>query len=652
MVDERHCLRKGSYDLKLWTVPVYEKVKGGPKIDPYSTNNWKKFGSVRECDLTQKNKLNSVLLKIEFMIPYEFCIVAPIVNQRRPHSVRKQIKPHKKGAFRGQRELNNIIQRDGIFPLDERDKLLVYSNKEKLMRDSSNIPTFLRSVQWLDQESRMEAYDYLEKWAAPKNPEDMIELLRYEFADNRIRLYAIHCLNQLDDFSLNRCLLQLVQALKNEVHHSSFLARFLIIRGLSNPYQIGHYLFWHLKSEYHDMNLEWAERFGLLLKEYLLHLPYFPLYTNINLAQQLCDENNLINRLKFISLTIKNAKAKKKWSTKNLMNLLQNELMRLNSEMFSTPNKAMTLPLNPSYKVGRLQFDKCRFMSSAKVPLWLVFSSADRFCESSIQIMFKCGDDLRQDILTLQLISTMDAFWLSSGIDLNMRTYEVIGTGYQVGMLELVLNSCTTNEIHSFSSNKSHLKYISHQTAVNKHLNLAQKKDNYARSVAGFSVATWTLGIGDRHPDNIMIHQDGTLFHIDFGHFLGNFKEKDIGGLVKWKRERTPFVFTAAMKYCIEGKLNGNEQKRAFAQFVRWLFSAYCEIRVRYKFFLNLLLLMVPSQMPELITESDVAYFREILRFDLTDAESIAAHVEQTLKLCLSDKNKKFDDMIHKIHHR
>jgi hypothetical protein len=32
--------------------------------------------------------------------------------------------------------------------------------------------------------------------------------------------------------------------------------------------------------------------------------------------------------------------------------------------------------------------------------------------------------------------------------------------------------------------------------------------------------------VGDRHNDNILVRHSGQLFHIDFGHIFGRFKQK------------------------------------------------------------------------------------------------------------------------------
>ena len=41
---------------------------------------------------------------------------------------------------------------------------------------------------------------------------------------------------------------------------------------------------------------------------------------------------------------------------------------------------------------------------------------------------------------------------------------------------------------------------------------------NYTTSLATMSIVGYILGLGDRHPKNILIHKDlGKVVHIDFG---------------------------------------------------------------------------------------------------------------------------------------
>merc|ERR1712130_250525 len=104
----------------------------------------------------------------------------------------------------------------------------------------------------------------------------------------------------------------------------------------------------------------------------------------------------------------------------------------------------------------------------------------------------------------------------------------------------------------------------------NNKVQINEARDNYSRSCAGYAIAGYVMGLGDRHPSNIMVRSKGELFHIDFSHFLGNFKSQNIiGDYVKWQREVAPFVFLPANKFCIDGgdKNDASHRHNLYPQF-------------------------------------------------------------------------------------
>lgn len=172
------------------------------------------------------------------------------------------------------------------------------------------------------------------------------------------------------------------------------------------------------------------------------------------------------------------------------------------------------------------------------------------------------------------------------------------------------------------------------------HSSFEEVQERFMRSCAGYCVATFVLGIGDRHNDNIMLKRNGELFHIDFGHFLGNWKYK-----LGIKRERAPFVFTPAFAAVL-----GGEGSSLFKRFVQLACDAFNVLRTHRDLLITLFSLMLSCGIPELQKEEDINYLENCLMPEMTPEEA-EKRFRELITQCLRTRAVQFNDAAHLFRH-
>uniref|UniRef100_A0A8C6XAR2 Phosphatidylinositol 4,5-bisphosphate 3-kinase catalytic subunit alpha isoform n=1 Tax=Naja naja TaxID=35670 RepID=A0A8C6XAR2_NAJNA len=513
-------------------------------------------------------------------------------------------------------QLRAICTRDPLSEITEQEKDFLWSHRHYCVSMPEILPKLLLSVKWNSRDEVAQMYCLIKDWPQIR-PEQAMELLDCNYPDPMVRAFAIRCLEKyLTDDKLSQYLIQLVQVLKYEQYLDNLLVRFLLKKALTNQ-RIGHFFFWHLKSEMHNKNV--SQRFGLLLDSYCRACGMYLKH----LSRQVEAMEKLINLTDILK------QEKKDETQKVQMKFLVEQMRRPD---FMDALQGFISPLNPAHQLGTLRLEECRIMSSAKRPLWLNWENPDIMSELLFQnneIIFKNGDDLRQDMLTLQIIRIMENIWQNQGLDLRMLPYGCLSIGDCVGLIEVVRNSHTIMQIQCKGGLKGALQFNSHTLHQwlkdkNKGEMYDPAIDLFTRSCAGYCVATFILGIGDRHNSNIMVKDDGQLFHIDFGHFLDH-KKKKFG----YKRERVPFVLTQDFLIVISKGAQECTKTREFERFQEMCYKAYLAIRQHANLFINLFSMMLGSGMPELQSFDDIAYIRKTLALDKTEQEALEYFMKQ-----------------------
>ncbi|KAJ6810206.1 phosphatidylinositol 3-kinase, root isoform [Iris pallida] len=470
------------------------------------------------------------------------------------------------------------------------------------MSEKKALTKFLRCVEWSDMQEAKQAIDLMGRWETI-DVTDALELLSPVFESEEVRAYAVSVLGRADDEELNCYLLQLVQALRFERTDKSRLALFLVQRSVTNI-ELASFLRWYVAVELHDP--AYAKRFYCtydMLEESMLKLAVSANgdEDGFKLWQSLVRQTELTAQLCSIMKDVRNVRGGTQKKIEKLRQLLSGLLSELT--YFDEPIRS---PLAPGVLITGIVPAESSIFKSALHPLRLTFRTSTG---GTCKIIFKKGDDLRQDQLVVQMVSLMDRLLKLENLDLHLSPYRVLATGQDEGMLEFIPSSSLAQILSEHRSIVSYLQKF-HPDEDAPFGITATCLETFIKSCAGYSVITYILGIGDRHLDNLLLRDDGRLFHVDFAFILG----------------RDPKPFPPPMKLCKEMvEAMGGAESQYYTRFKSYCCEAYNILRKSSNLILNLFHLMAGSNIPDIASdpEKGILKLQEKFRLDLDDEASI-----------------------------
>ena len=507
-------------------------------------------------------------------------------------------------------KINELLNTPDFIKLENKDITLFWSYRYELLKNNTPyaLTKIMNSVKWGDSKSENEFLkNILSQWKTVEIY-DILYMLSRKFSVNKLypnndegiitnlngmkelRKIAIKKLGEHSNEELNFILLQLVQAIRYEditiKDYNTDLVKFLIERCCKDTILASSF-FWFISCEADasDQNIknkkneknEIIEIFDLIKKKFIEELSKFPEIKKI-----------IDNEIEFKEELVK---ISSRLSHVSKVDNKKRELRRLidGDEKNMMQETEHYLPIDPKLKIKGTIAQECSVFKSAKCPVKYTFKLTEDTKENNLledkdhfRIMFKYGDDLRQDQLILQMINYMDSLLKKVHLDYEFTTYKVLATSKSDGFVEFVPNSTT---IFDILKQYGEIKPYYDELSKGKEDVLESMLNSYINSCAGYSVVTYILGIGDRHLENLMIDNKGRLFHIDFGYILG----------------KDPKPYPPPIKLCKEMvECMGGKNSKKFEEFKQKCVNAYWVLRENAKVIVNMFYLMIDSGIPEL----------------------------------------------------
>lgn len=306
--------------------------------------------------------------------------------------------------------------------------------------------------------------------------------------------------------------------------------------------------------------------------------------------------------------------------------------IRKELEKIEVDGDDLYLPTAPSKLVRGIEVGSgIPLQSAAKVPIMITFDVVDKGGDpDDIKLqacIFKVGDDCRQDVLALQVISLLRDIFQAVGVKLYLFPYGVLPTGYGRGIIEVVPNTRSRNQMGEITDGGLYELFQQDYGPVGSP-RFEAARENFIVSSAGYAVASLLLQPKDRHNGNLLFDNDGRLVHIDFGFIL----ETSPGGNLRF--ENAHFKLSHEMTQLLDP--SGVMRSETWNLFVRLCVKGYLAARQHMDGIINTVLLMVDSGLPCFSRGDPIGNLRK--RFHPEMSEREAANF--MIKTCADAYNK------------
>jgi phosphatidylinositol 3-kinase len=153
----------------------------------------------------------------------------------------------------------------------------------------------------------------------------------------------------------------------------------------------------------------------------------------------------------------------------------------------------LPLPLNAKIEITGIIPEKSSIFKSNMFPLLLYFQCSDG---SEYPVIFKDGDDMRQDQLVIQLFTLMDQLLRKENLDLKLSPYDVLATGPLQGMAQFIPSKTIASIVSEHGTVLNYLRlHNPDEGSVGTSGVEPSVVDTFVRSCGEVSVLVWFPGV-------------------------------------------------------------------------------------------------------------------------------------------------------------